>query len=134
MKHSWFIRFTYQFEKSNWFLLTFWKKYRQIKEILPEIIFKLVRKESDLLQLFEMFGIPWILRWDWGKTTQLYPEFYLDRCISVKWWDKFDTSPILQKRTIPKMVKQSQVMTSQSQRFTQLNQEKLVILRHLYHR
>ena len=85
MKHSWFIRFTYQFEKPNWFTLTFWKKFEPIKEILPKQICGSIKKGSELLQLFENYGVPWIMRWTWGKTTQSFPDYYLHRCISVKW-------------------------------------------------
>ncbi|RWR94606.1 eukaryotic translation initiation factor-like protein [Cinnamomum micranthum f. kanehirae] len=108
--HSWLISFqkTCDIQIPEWFWINWWSFYGPPSSLLPESLsshfenfatnntsFKYSKPSYIFLVYSITHGIPWILKWDYNKTSN--PPFLLRRTF-VKLWDKFDVQPVLQNQ------------------------------------
>jgi hypothetical protein len=107
MDHSWFISFNRENSEGIlplWFV-KWWSHFGLIPEVLPlQLIesfnlfkncFKVDKygsKFPHILHFTKQFKLPWILRWQYVIVGDV-----VERHWYVKWWDKFNFDPIIQK-------------------------------------
>ena len=87
---NWWIPFGPQYYKLPETLLSNYQSFESHTK------FEIPDPSYYFFKFISSFTIPWILRWEYGRSQTINPAC-LTRISDIKWWDKFDISSFLNK-------------------------------------